>query len=60
VDDALRIERLVQRRLGHGNTREEAVRWSTGSDEVNAGVIGKTRQFADVVITVGELSPESR
>lgn len=60
VDDDVRIERLVQRRLGHGNTREEALHWSTGSDEVNARVIGKTREFADVVVSIGELTPESR
>ena len=60
VDDEVRIERLVQRRLGHGNTREEAIHWSTGSDEVNAQVIGKTRQFADVIVTVVELPPEAR
>ena len=53
-------QRLVQRRLGHGNTHEEALAWSTGSDEVNAQVIGKTRPFADVVVTLGELAPESR
>jgi len=60
VDDAVRIERLIQRRLGYGNTRQEAVAWATGSDGVNAEVIGKTRPFADVVVTVGELAPESR
>jgi pantothenate kinase len=60
VDDDVRIERLVQRRLGHGNTREEAIHWSTGSDEVNARVIGKTREFADVVVSIGELTKESR
>ena len=58
VDGEVRIERLVQRRLGHGNTREEAIAWSTGSDEVNAQVIGRTRQFADVIVTVGELAPD--
>jgi len=60
VDDTIRIERLIQRRLGHGNTREEAVHWSTGSDEVNAQVIGRTRQFADVVVSIGELPQESQ
>ena len=53
VDDEVRIERLVQRRLGHGNTREEAIHWSTGSDEVNAQVIGKTRCLADAIVAVG-------
>lgn len=53
LDDAVRIERLIQRRLGLGNTREEAVAWATGSDEVNAQVIGKTRPLADVILRVG-------
>ena len=48
-----------ERRLGHGNTRDEAIQWSTGSDEVDAQVIGKTRCFADVIVTLGELSPET-
>ena len=60
VDDEVRIERLIQRCQGHGKTLEEAIIWSTGTDEVNAQVIGKTRQFADVIITVGELAPEAR
>lgn len=60
VDDTIRIERLVQRRLGYGNTREEAIHWSTGSDEVNARVIGATQPFADASIQIGDLAPECR
>ncbi|MBI4026810.1 MAG: nucleoside/nucleotide kinase family protein [Verrucomicrobia bacterium] len=60
VDDEVRVKRLIQRRLGLGNTMEEAVAWTTGSDEVNAQIIGKTRQFADVIVTVGELPLEAR
>jgi hypothetical protein len=60
LDDTLRIERLIQRRLGLGNTREEAVAWATGSDEINAQVIGKTMPLADVILWVGDLAPEAR
>jgi hypothetical protein len=60
VDDKVRVKRLIQRRLVLGNAMEEAIAWATGSDEVNAQVIGKTRQFADVIVTVGELAPEAR
>jgi len=60
VDDEVRVKRLIQRCQDHGKTLEEAIIWSTGTDEINAQVIGKTRQFADVIVTVGELPPESR
>ncbi len=60
LDDALRIERLIQRRLDLGYSRAESVAWATGSDEVNAHVIGKTRPLADVILWVGELAPEAR
>ena len=60
LDDQVRIERLIQRRLDLGNTREEAIAWAAGSDEINAQVIGRTRSLADVVVRVGELPPESR
>ena len=59
VDDKMRIERLIQRRLGDGYTHEEAVHWTAGSDEVNAQVIGRTRSSADVVVAIGALTPES-
>jgi len=60
LDDEVRVKRLIQRRLVLGNAMEEAIAWATGSDEVNAQVIGKTRQYADVIVTVGELPPEAR
>jgi pantothenate kinase len=60
IDDKMRIERLIQRRLHLGSTQEQAISWATGSDEINAQVIGKTRPLADVVVRVGELPPELR
>ena len=59
LDDTVRIERLIQRRLVLGYAREEAVAWATGSDEINAQVIGKTRPLADVIVNVGEFPPEA-
>ncbi|MGD0093264.1 MAG: nucleoside/nucleotide kinase family protein [Planctomycetota bacterium] len=60
VDDEVRVQRLIQRRQHLGSTLEEAIAWTTGSDETNAQVIGKTRQFADALIALGELPPEAR
>jgi pantothenate kinase len=60
IDDTVRIERLIRRRLDLGNTQEEAAAWATGSDEINAQIIGRTRPLADVVVSVGELPPEAR
>ncbi len=58
LDDGVRLERLIQRRLDLGYSREEAIAWATGSDEVNAQVIGKTRPLANVIVRVGMLPPE--
>ncbi len=49
LDDPVRIQRLVQRRLGLGDSLEEATRWATGSDESNAQIIGQTRPLADAI-----------
>jgi pantothenate kinase len=58
LDDGVRLERLIQRRLDLGYSREEAIAWATGSDEVNAQVIGKTHPLANVIVRVGVLPPE--
>ena len=58
VDDDMRIQRLASTAAGVRQERDEAIQWSTGSDEVNGQVIGKTRCFADVIVTLGKLSPK--
>ncbi len=47
--DDERIERLVQRWLPLGKTREEALAWATGPDEKNAIIIETTRQHAQFI-----------
>ena len=50
VDEAVRIERLVARHTAFGKTPEEARYWSLSSDQVNAELIAKTRDRADLVV----------
>jgi pantothenate kinase len=50
VDDRTRQERLVARRLGYGQSRAEAERWASGSDQRNADVVARSRSGADLVV----------
>ena len=43
----LRVERLIERHVTCGMTREAATAWATGPDEVNARYIESTRYRAD-------------
>ncbi|CAA9388092.1 nucleoside/nucleotide kinase family protein [uncultured Nocardioides sp.] len=52
VDPELRIERLVTRHVRHGKRPDAARAWVTGSDEINATVVGTTRAAADLVVTI--------
>ncbi|MGN6607134.1 MAG: nucleoside/nucleotide kinase family protein [Jatrophihabitans sp.] len=52
VPDDVRRQRLVERRVGHGWPREDAWRWTTCSDERNAGTVAATRARADLVVEV--------
>ncbi len=52
LDPATRRERLVRRHERHGKTHAEAEAWTDGSDEANAGLIAKTRDRADLAVTV--------
>jgi len=50
-DTALRVQRLVERHQQFGKSLEEATRWIQQVDDVNAAMIERTRDHADVVIT---------
>ena len=50
VDDATRVERLVDRHVRHGRTRDDAVEFVRVSDEANAAIVAATRPRADVLI----------
>jgi pantothenate kinase len=50
VADDVRIDRLVERRVGHGASPEEARRWALGSDQRSAEVVAATRARADLIV----------
>ena len=47
VDEALRRQRLVERHMRFGRTRDEALAWEAGTDQPNAELIGATAVRAD-------------
>jgi pantothenate kinase len=47
-DDALRLERLVQRHVQFGRSPQAALEWVQGTDEPNARAIEATAQRADL------------
>jgi pantothenate kinase len=49
IDDQLRGDRLVQRHVHFGRSREAALAWVAGTDEPNARLIAATRPRADRV-----------
>ena len=51
LDPAVRIERLVQRHVHFGRTREAAEDWVRSNDELNAQLIEATRTRASLVFT---------
>jgi pantothenate kinase len=52
VDDAVRLERLVERHRRHGKSAAAARAWATGTDERNAVCIAATRHRADLVVSL--------
>jgi pantothenate kinase len=53
-DERLRVERLVQRHIGHGRSPEAARDWVAHTDEPNAQLVAGTRSRADFVVRWGE------
>jgi len=52
VDDALRRQRLVERHMRFGRTREAALAWEAGTDQPNALLIAATAVRADWLLCV--------
>jgi pantothenate kinase len=50
LDDTLRVERLVRRRVSHGQDATLAREWVLRSDESNARLVAGTRDRADLVV----------
>lgn len=59
VAEDTRLERLVGRHEQHGLSRDRAVAWASGSDQVNAELIAASRERADLVVTLVEAGPPS-
>ena len=51
VDDALRLERLVERHHFYGKDRQAAHDWAHGTDESNARLVENTKGLADFLVT---------
>lgn len=52
-------ERLIERRVETGRTREEAEAWVDRVDAANAELVAPTIDLADVVIAFDEMHPET-
>lgn len=52
LDDAVRVQRLIDRHVAHGRTLAAATEWVLRSDEANATVVAATQARADVTITL--------
>jgi pantothenate kinase len=52
LDPEVRVERLVARHVRHGRSRAEAREWVLRSDERNAELVERTRDRADLVVTI--------
>jgi len=50
VDDALRLERLVDRHHFYGKDRQTAIDWAHGTDEKNAQLVESTKSRADFFV----------
>ena len=56
VDDHLRLDRLIARHIRHGRSPSAAKAWAQGTDELNANLVGESRERADVVLKLGTLA----
>lgn len=50
LDDAVRVERLVERHVAHGRSRAAAQEWVARSDEANARLVAAGAARADLVV----------
>ena len=55
LDDAVRTDRLVARRVELGQSVEEARAWATGSDELNAQLVQAQAGRAELIVVDGQI-----
>lgn len=56
VDDRLRLDRLIARHIRYGRSPSAAQAWAQGTDELNAIIVGESRERADVILNLGTLA----
>ena len=56
VDDQLRLKRLIARHIRYGRSPSAAQAWAQGTDELNANLVGESRERADVGLKLGTLA----
>ncbi len=56
LDERERLRRLTARHEEFGKDHEEAVAWALGTDQHNADLVAATRDRADLIVPVGELT----
>lgn len=56
VDDQLRLERLIARHIRYGRSPSAARAWVQGTDELNAILVGESRERTDVVLKLDALA----
>jgi pantothenate kinase len=52
LDEQTRFDRLIARHVHFGRTPDEAHEWVTRSDQHNAEIVARTRDRADLVVTL--------
>jgi uridine kinase len=57
IDDDTRRSRLVARHVRFGKSEREARRWVDDVDEANARLIRATRERADLLVDMADMSP---
>ncbi|GGM31987.1 MULTISPECIES: nucleoside/nucleotide kinase family protein [Micromonospora] len=58
LDAEVRHRRLIDRRLGYGQSPEQARAWALGSDEANAARVAGTADRADLVVRLTDPPPD--
>jgi pantothenate kinase len=57
LDEETRKQRLINRHIQFGKTRDAAVQWVNGPDQANAQLIAGTRDRADLIVHDAGLGP---
>jgi pantothenate kinase len=54
LETGVRVERLIERHVRHGRSRDDAIRFVHESDEANAELVARTRKCADLTVSAAD------